>query len=261
MKDESGAATLAGMAVPDTTVHIASINTRHATELAIRSARALADREIIIKVGDCGSTDGSLSMLRQFERRGWIQLEVAMQGRRHPEWLDLWVQGCATPWALFLDSDVEVRRRGWLNDMHAQAAASGAVCIGGEGTPDAPNGRTAAGEHVHVIGCQVAPWIMLCRVDALRDVDTSFAEVRQPREGQPPLYYDVAGWQQVELVNGGYECLVMPESFRSAYMHFRGLSWRRDPGVKARCRFVLRYSNLYARLLLRRALDARNGGH
>ena len=42
-------------------------------------------------VGDAGSTDGSLAMLRDFEARGWLRLEVAAGGRKHAEWLDLWL--------------------------------------------------------------------------------------------------------------------------------------------------------------------------
>ena len=80
----------------EVTVHLASLNTRAVTELCIRSLREHAGMPFELVVGDCGSTDGSLEMLRRMEAEGWLRLEVAPEGRRHPDWLDRWLAACTT---------------------------------------------------------------------------------------------------------------------------------------------------------------------
>jgi len=77
---------------PDTQVQtasvsvcIASLNTAQATELCVRSARRLAGYPLTIQVGDCGSSDGSLDMLRNFGAMECLSLEVAPSGRYRTE--------------------------------------------------------------------------------------------------------------------------------------------------------------------------------
>jgi GT2 family glycosyltransferase len=60
----------------DITVHVASWNTASATELCLRTMRRHAGHPFALVVGDGGSTDGSLAMLRDFAQRGWLELEV-----------------------------------------------------------------------------------------------------------------------------------------------------------------------------------------
>ncbi len=101
----------------DVQVHFASINTAGVTELCIRTMRHFAGYPFSLVVGDCGSTDGSIPMLQAFAARGWLELEIAPDGRRHPDWLDQWLASCPTRYAVFCDSDIEFRRSGWSSDF------------------------------------------------------------------------------------------------------------------------------------------------
>ena len=91
--------------------------------------RHYAGHPFRLVVGDAGSTDGSVAMLRGFAARGWLDLEEAPDGRRHAEWLDRWVQRCATRYALFCDSDVEFLGPGWLADLVHAAGATPAPAL------------------------------------------------------------------------------------------------------------------------------------
>ena len=75
-------------------VYVATINTRAVTELCIRTMRRRAGYPFELVVGDGGSTDGSLEMLRDFEARDWLMLEIAPGGRSHTDWLDKWLAEC-----------------------------------------------------------------------------------------------------------------------------------------------------------------------
>jgi GT2 family glycosyltransferase len=88
-------------------MHIASWNTARVTELCIRSMRHYAGRDFDLVVGDGGSSDGSLEMLRV--RARWLRLESARQPQAR-QWLDHWVD---EPAALprFSDSDVDTSAR------------------------------------------------------------------------------------------------------------------------------------------------------
>jgi glycosyltransferase involved in cell wall biosynthesis len=81
---------------PDVRVHVPTINTAAVTELCIRTMRRRAGAPFELVVGDGGSTDGSLDVLRRFERDGWLTLEIAPGGRTHAAWLDKWFAECPT---------------------------------------------------------------------------------------------------------------------------------------------------------------------
>ena len=236
------------------TIHIASINTKAATELAIRSALRLSGAKVAVKVGDCGSADGSIEMLQKFARLDMLTLEVAPHGRSHAAWLDHWLDTCETPWAAFLDSDVQLCKQGWLSTLLAFAKATGAPVVGGERTLDDPEGWTAEGESRYLVGCDVAPWIMLCNVSALRALGVGFAPVHVEHESGRTRFYDVASRQQEAFKDISRPAQVLPEGFGATYRHFRGLSWRRDPGVKGRIRHEIRHSLLKARLMRERSM-------
>jgi GT2 family glycosyltransferase len=108
-------------------MHIASWNTARVTELCIRSMRHYAGLDFDLVVGDGGSTDGSVEMLRSFADRGWLELESVAGGRKHAEWLDHWVETSAGRYAGFSDSDVEYLQPGWLDDLVNAATASNAA--------------------------------------------------------------------------------------------------------------------------------------
>lgn len=217
-------------ASPDVVVHVASINTRFATELCVRTMRQFAGRPFRLVVGDCGSTDGSLDMLRQFQQRGWLDLEVAPNGRMHAEWLDEWLRDCPARYAVFVDSDIEFFEPGWLDDMVNAAHSNDAALVCAQMLP--PRARFV---HPHTgakrtLGPRPAPWLLLVDVERVRGrVDASFAylDVIDPEAFGGKVGYDVAGAYFEGLRDAGLGWIEMPESFRTKYRHFSGLSWRR----------------------------------
>ncbi len=214
----------------DVSVHVASINTRFATELCIRTMRQFAGHPFRLFVGDCGSTDGSIDMLRSFEARGWLDLEVAPNGRMHAEWLDKWLRECSTRYAVFVDSDIEFFEPGWLGDMVAAARTNDAALVCAQMLPE-----RARYVHPHTgakrtLGARPAPWLLLVDMERVRGrVDASFAyvDVVDPEAFGGKVGYDVAGAYFAALRDEGLGWVEMPESFRAAYRHFSGLSWRR----------------------------------
>jgi hypothetical protein len=245
----------------DVTVHVASINTRFATELCIRTMRRYAGHPFRLVVGDCGSTDGSLGLLRDYERRGWLTLEVAPDGRQHAEWLDRWLRDCPTRFAVFCDSDIEFFEPGWLDDMVRAARDNDAAMVCTELIPS-----RARFVHPHTgarrtLGARPAPWLLL--VDAQRtrgrlDAGFGYVEVDDPAAFGGIVGYDVGGAFFAGLRAVGFGWVQLPDAFRSKYHHFSGLSWRRVFDRRAPSRLrpgqLPRMATVVAHLLRARAL-------
>src|SRR5687767_9480310 len=70
------AARIEPRSVPAVEVFIASFNTRDATELTIRSLLASDSSSYRIRVGDGGSTDGSVELLQGLAGAGLIDVEL-----------------------------------------------------------------------------------------------------------------------------------------------------------------------------------------
>lgn len=215
---------------PDVTIHVASINTAPATELCLRTMRHYAGHPFRLVVGDCGSTDGSIEMLRRFESRGWLTLEVAPEGRMHAEWLDTWMRTCPTRYAVFCDSDIEFYEPGWLADMVGEAVANEAALVCAQMIP--PRARFV---HPHTgakrtLGPRPAPWLLLVDAERVRgrvDAGFGYLDVVDPTAYGGKVGYDVGGAFFAALRDAGLGWVEMPDAFRAKYRHFSGLSWRR----------------------------------
>jgi glycosyl transferase family 2 len=211
------------------TVHVASLNTAAATELCIRSMRRRAGTAFDLVVGDCGSTDGSLELLRDLETRGWLRLEVAPEGRMHADWLDRWLASCPTRYAVFADSDVEFLRDGWLGDMVETSRAHDAALVCAQLQPGQArfvHPRTGARATVRA---RPAPWLLLIDVDAVRGrVEQSFRYVESPAPDAfgGRLGHDVGGAFLLALRDAGLGWVEMPPAFRRKFHHYGGLSWK-----------------------------------
>jgi glycosyltransferase involved in cell wall biosynthesis len=209
-------------------MHIASWNTTRVTELCIRSMRHYAGREFELVVGDGGSTDGSLDMLRKLEARGWLQLEVAPEGRKHAEWLDHWVEHSPARFAGFSDSDVEYLRPGWLDDLVSAATASNAALTCARMQWPPPEFRHPTTGAARRLAPRPTPWLFLLDLDQVRDrVRASF---RYRDEIDPDAFggkvaYDVGAAYYAELDRAGLTWTEMPEAFQSKFRHFGGLTW------------------------------------
>ncbi len=221
------------------TVHVASLNTARVTELCIRSMRHYAGRPFELVVGDAGSTDGSLRMLRDFEARGWLTLEVAEGGRKHAEWLDLWLARCVTRYAVFSDSDVEYLGAGWLADLVAKATATDAalVCARMQWPPDAfVHPVTGAARK---LAPRPTPWLQMLDVDQVRGrVDASFRyrDVEDPEAFGGKIAYDVGAAYFAALEAAGLTWAEMPEAWQPKFRHFGGLTWLKSGQTDATLR-------------------------
>lgn len=245
---------------PAVSVYVASANTAPATELCLRTLRATAGCPHSLTVGDCGSTDGSLAMLRRFEGDGWLSLEVAPSGRHHAVWLDHWLQSCTSDYAVFVDSDIEFRRQGWLAEMVSTATRENAAIVAAEMLEErrdyrVPVATTPEGERVFAdwfrgldtvrLAARPAPWLLLVDVPQVAALATGFGFHSEPAEIHESLIaFDVGGALHRMAQVRGLRVLSMPATFGDAYHHYGGLSWiplRGRRGVKkVRDRCVVR---------------------
>jgi len=221
------------------TVHVASLNTARVTELCIRSMRHYAGRDFDLVVGDAGSTDGTLPMLRKFEARGLLELEVAAGGRKHAEWLDLWLDRCPTRYALFSDSDVEYLQPGWLSDLVEKAETTGAalVCARMQWPPETfVHPVTGAARR---LAPRPTPWLQMLDVDQVRGrVDASFKyrDVADADAFGGKVAYDVGAAYFAALEAAGLTWAEMPEAWQPKFRHFGGLTWLKSGQTQATLR-------------------------
>ncbi len=211
-------------------VHVASINTCSVTELCVRSMRKYAGIPFELVVGDGGSTDRSLEMLRGFEKRGWLDLviDVTEPPRMHGQWLDRWLAECPRRYCVFSDSDVEFLGSGWLSDMLDVTVATGAAMVCAHFTPsDLHYLHPAYGVEMH-LAARPSPWLMLVDVEQVRDgpecASFMFHE-DAATSTSPAVYYDVGGYFFRELVERRLPWQAMPEAWLEKVHHFGGMSW------------------------------------
>lgn len=210
-------------------VYVASINTARVTELCIRTMRRTAGYPFTLVVGDCGSTDGSLEMLQRLESDGWLELEVAPEGRTHQAWLDRWFAACPARFAVFSDSDVEFRGDGWLRRMVDAAVASEAALVAtriqARGGTDYKHPITGA---TRTLAERPEPWLMLIDVARTRGVVTAgFAYRDELQPNGSKVAFDTAAAFFRDLQAQGLHYAEMPADFASAYHHYGSMSWQR----------------------------------
>ena len=216
---------------PTVTVHVATLNTAHVTELCIRSMRQYAGRPFDLIVGDAGSTDGSVPLLRAWEAMGWLSLQEAVGGRTHADWIDGWLAACTSRFAVFSDSDVEYREPGWLTDIVATALDTGAALVCGRML-------NHSGVYVHpVTGAtrrlanRPSPWLLLLDLDQVRGaVHATFQsrDVKEPGESGVGTSFDVGATYFNALVGAGLTWEEMPSDWRTKFRHYGGLTWLKN---------------------------------
>jgi glycosyltransferase involved in cell wall biosynthesis len=216
---------------PRVRVHVASWNTRLATELCVRSMRRTAVHPFELVVGDGGSTDGSVEMLERFARSGWLKVEQVEGGRSHAAWLDHWYATCPARYAIFSDSDVLYRRTGWLREMIERASSTGAAMVATriQARDGVPFVHPITGAR-RTLAARPEPWLVLIDLAQTRDaVQTSFAY----QDGAPAdddasrLGYDVGAAFFRDFEAAGLHCEEMGPEFADSYHHFGGLTWQR----------------------------------
>jgi hypothetical protein len=232
------------------TIGIASINTRRATEVAIRSIARTTGGNVSIWVGDCGSTDGSVAMLERACRRGLISRLDIRPGSSHGAWIDFWKREATTRWLLAADSDVEPLRRGWLDAMVETAARRqvGAVAAGlqEQGSYTQPNGFTVRTLRRPTI------YVFLVDLVATEKVDVSFQfHLEQAGDGEWDAWDTGARFARA-LEDAGIGWTPMPASFADDVRHIGKLSWMKrerhlpkDAGERRRLLWGRRKTELF----------------
>jgi hypothetical protein len=208
-------------------VHVASCNTRSATELCVRTLRARAGLAHQLLVGDCGSTDGSIEMLREFERCGWLAPSTSPRGAHIPSGSTRGSPAarCAMPCSATrtYSSGAAAGSRSWS----VRPSENGRRSSPPNGFPEHPNAVEPVGLNTVRLASRPAPWLLLVDVEQLRGLETSFrfhvVETSSVPEGS--VLYDVGGWLAQKARDAGLRTLTMPDDYARAYKHFGGLSW------------------------------------
>jgi hypothetical protein len=234
-------------------IHVASFNTRRATELCIRTMHRYAGHPFQLVVGDSGSDDGSLELFEALQRDGWLELEQSPGRWQHQDWLDHWLATTPVHRALFCDSDVEFRRRGWLAEMVRTADDSSAALVASEMVMEHRNMIEPTGGKLVRARSRPAPWLMLIDAPAIRALETSFAFYARDNDQLPEglEIFDVGGWLFHTIQDEGLAWTTMPEDFGRYYRHYGGLSWGRRSGLQA-VRARLTAEMIGARLVMAR---------
>jgi hypothetical protein len=237
----------------NTRVHVASANTRRATELCLRSLRRFAGHPFDLVVGDVGSTDGSLDMLRRRERDGWLTLEVAQSGwRLHFQWIDEWLRNCPSRYAVFVDSDLELRQPGWLSDLVGTAETTGAALVCAEFESEVANYVHPNGQVMRVAS-RPAAHLLLIDTAQVGDLDASF-EPRFEDGAEGGLNHDLGALYFDALVERGLTWVEMPAGYRAKYRHYGGLSWSQNASGRERWERRKKLAKIDVRLLMYRVL-------
>ena len=187
-------------------------------------------------MGDGGSTDGSVEMLRGLADRGWLELQSVAGGRKHAEWLDHWVETSAGRYAGFSDSDVEYLQPGWLDDLvHAATASNAALTCARMQWPPPEFVHPTTGA-ARRLAPRPTPWLFLLDLHQVRDrVNASFKyrDEVDPEAFGGKVAYDVGAAYYAELCRSGLTWTEMPEAFQAKFRHFGGLTWLKSSNAGA----------------------------
>ena len=217
----------AGPAEPRVEVFIASLDTALATELTIRSLRNQDRSEYDLVVGDGGSTDGSVEMLKRFEDRGWLRAEYRSDRWGHHDWIEHRITSSPADYLVFCDSDVEFRKADAIRDLVATARRTGSALVAAELCAAGPGVEPVSGAPI-VMAQRPSAWLFLVAPPAVRDLNTSFAFsfVRAGGSIEGGLAFDTGAAWFAELRDRQLPWAAMAGSFTRRYHHHAGLSWR-----------------------------------
>ncbi|HUY64234.1 MAG TPA: glycosyltransferase [Acidimicrobiales bacterium] len=204
-------------------VYVASANTNPVTELCVRSMHRYSDYPFRLIVGDNGSRDGSIEMLRELERKGWLSLDVASAWRQHGDLLDHWIHSCEYRYAVFVDSDVNFRGP-WLRALVETAQSEGAALVCAE-MFDAMHGFVQAGTgRIMEVPPRPSAHLMMFDTKLVAGLSSSFLPQISEMDGVITSL-DVAGAVLRELTARGLAWREMPSEYQSTFVHLGGMSY------------------------------------
>jgi len=132
---------------------------------------------------------------------------------------------------LFVDSDIEFRRTGWLRALCAIVQSTRPAIAYAEWLE--PSMFTLEGRPSYVVA-RPAPWLLLIDAEQTAKLQSSFA-VAYPEGESPtgaPIIHDVGAAFFLEAVDRGLRTLALSASFRRHYHHYGGLSWLPTSGPR-----------------------------
>ena len=179
-------------------------------------------------VGDVGSHDGSIEMLRKLESQGRLTAEVSVGWRQHHEWIDRWLRNCDKRYAVFVDSDVVFLKPDWLRDLVSTATSAGAALVCAEFQPELAGYVDPGSKRVMRVAARPAAHVLLLDAKQTRAIEASFAPRFEDSADVPEgaLNYDLAGLFFIALEEARLRWVEMPAGYRARYRHFGGMSWR-----------------------------------
>jgi hypothetical protein len=209
-------------------VYVASANTKPVTELCVRTIHRTAGHPFGLVVGDVGSGDGSLAMLRRLESDGWLRLEVAPTWRQHFEWLDDWTSASSARYVVFVDSDVAFVGTDWLAQLVSTATTTGSALVCAELYPEQVEFVHPGGGGVMRLAPRPGAHLLLLDTVQVEQIGVGFAPRTTPSGDVPEgvVSYDVAALFFRELDRRGLRWTEMDASFEATFRHFGGMSWR-----------------------------------
>lgn len=219
-------------------IHVATLDTAAATELCIRTIHRFAGMPFDLVIGDGGSTDGSLARFRRLERAGWLHLEVAPEGRRHAEWLNVWSQECPARYAVFVDSDMQFLRPNWLADLVAEAERTHAAMVTSRIQRLEGDAHTDRSGKPMRWAPRPTPWLIFVDLEQIRGtVETGFGFRFRDDPDHPGsrIAYDTGAAFFEELQARGLAWSAMPDAWSDCYRHYGGMTWvRNEPMSRSR---------------------------
>jgi hypothetical protein len=152
-------------------------------------------------------------------------VQLAAHGRSHGAWLDLWTENCPTEFAVMVDSDVEILRSGWLDELIRVARDTGAAIVCSEIVEEVPNYVDHTGVPRR-LARRPSAWMMLLNVGKCRGKGSwEFAMQQDPGIPEKQWGLDTGALLMRQLLASGEKVLAAPESFQQSFRHFGGLSW------------------------------------
>ena len=238
---------------PDTTVHVASKNTRLYTELCLRSMWRLAGGSFHLVVGDCSSEDGSQQFLGRMAADGLLTLQQSPAETSHSDWIDRWRNECRTKYFVVVDSDVEFLEPNWLPRLLAALGSKSMLSYGVE--PEMRYRETRFSEPFeYTLLMRPDPCVLLLDHARTQMITASFVWREEAYRWPPEKAYDVGGYFAQRLVLGGHSWAAMPASVHSSFRHFGGRSWTKRSRRRG-VRYLLQYVRLKVTVLFLRVLD------
>lgn len=166
--------------MPDVDILISNYNGREALELTIESVAAhTPEPHHVLVYDDRSDNPGELEYLAHAQECGWVNaIIIGDKHAGHGTALNTLVGMSAAPYAVLMDNDIQILRKGWLAGLLALAADPQTIIVATE------KGKFGYCSRGYMPG-QFLPWFALLNMTAYRDgmtVDWSLIEARRGDE-------------------------------------------------------------------------------